>query len=423
MNLKEYLEYISNNWNNYREHCISKNKKGNQILIEKTNHPINKIFKESFPKYLESVVSSKERYLIKGSVAQGNLSVSPWIAIMDKAVTSDTKEGYYVVYLVSRNGKYIYLCLGLATHQFCDNLNESDKDARHSKKSIDRVKLSAKKYQNLFEIYDPFKNKGEIDLLENDYESDYLRPVRGSSKLLVQSYVKGTIFYKKYDFSSYKKIQTFTEEMLQQDLAKILKSYRNINFDPQSENVDQLYESHQILPELSDLYYDYDINELDLSKRKFSISKKTSSNSNKISHILIGNKDSSRTGKIGEEFVAEWEKNNLLKHNKIEFANKIDMHCKKKEYPGYDITSYGIDGKKKFIEVKSTKGNLINKFIMTDNEWKAAEKEGENYYLYFVINVGTDKIKISSFIRNPVSWLKKGNLSKESKSFQISIPE
>ena len=29
MNLKEYLEYISNNWNNYREHCISKNKKGN----------------------------------------------------------------------------------------------------------------------------------------------------------------------------------------------------------------------------------------------------------------------------------------------------------------------------------------------------------------------------------------------------------
>ena len=43
-------------------------------------------------------------------------------------------------------------------------------------------------------------------------------------------------------------------------------------------------------------------------------------------------------------------------------------------------------GNEIFIEVKSTKGNAINQLEITSNEWDAAKKEGEKYFIYLVNN-------------------------------------
>ena len=100
--------------------------------------------------------------------------------------------------------------------------------------------------------------------------------------------------------------------------------------------------------------------------------------------------ESKKIGRAGEDYVYKFEYNKLIKANKKDLANKIDKHYEKYEYPGWDITSFDTNGEKIFIEVKSTKGEVINDLDITDNEWEAAQKERTNYYVYLVNKVLTE---------------------------------
>jgi len=419
MNLEKNLKYISANWNSYREHCISTNKFGNQVLVEKLDHNINKTIKDNLPELLRLTIKDSSRYLIKGSVAQGNLSVAPWVCVMDKNITSDTKEGWYVVYLISRNAKYIYLSLMLATHQFADNL-DNEKSIKHSKKSLKKISNSSEKLKNLFKIHNPFPGNDQIDLLENSYDEDYLRPVTGTSKYLAESYEKGTIFFKRYDFSSSDAMDKITNDILENDLNIMLDCYRNIAADPQSKNIEFLSESYLEIKD--DLDFDYELKELELNKiphndpKNDNIGKKSTKRSKSRR-----SKNSHRTGVLGENHVQEYEYKKLCKLNRKDLAKKIEMHCHKKEYPGYDITSYDSEGNKIFIEVKSTLGTKIDSFIMTSNEWKGAEREKQKYFIYLVNNIRQGRPKIFGIINNPYAQWNDKYLSKKIASYEISL--
>ncbi|MGE2624347.1 MrcB family domain-containing protein, partial [Escherichia coli] len=49
------------------------------------------------------------KYIVTGSVGQGNWASIPWIAIMNKDITKSTQRGYYIVYLFSEDMKRLYL--------------------------------------------------------------------------------------------------------------------------------------------------------------------------------------------------------------------------------------------------------------------------------------------------------------------------
>ena len=83
------------------------------------------------------------------------------------------------------------------------------------------------------------------------------------------------------------------------------------------------------------------------------------------------------------------------------------MHCARYHYPGWDITSYDLKGKEIYIEVKSTKGKVINDFDITDPEWQAAKKHGEKYHIYLVNNVFNKDTKIFERIINPAQKVAK----------------
>ena len=91
-------------------------------------------------------------------------------------------------------------------------------------------------------------------------------------------------------------------------------------------------------------------------------------------------------GKKGEDYVYEYEFRRLNKLNKPELANKIYKHCDNNDFPGWDITSYNSDGTKKYIEVKSSRKNKRS-FTITSNEWNAAKREKEKYYIYIRLNL------------------------------------
>jgi hypothetical protein len=92
-----------------------------------------------------------------------------------------------------------------------------------------------------------------------------------------------------------------------------------------------------------------------------------------------------KLGNRGEQIVFDFERTNLQKQGKKDLADKVTWSSQTDDSLGYDILSYEIDGKEKYIEVKSTTNKSGNDFSFTlsNNQYKKAKSLG-NYYFYIV---------------------------------------
>ena len=87
-----------------------------------------------------------------------------------------------------------------------------------------------------------------------------------------------------------------------------------------------------------------------------------------INHIQ-NNIDNKRIGDLGEIWVLKQEKESLKKNGKGELAEKVSHSAKNEgDGLGYDILSYNLNGEKKYIEVKTTKGRKNSTFFISRNE-------------------------------------------------------
>ena len=102
-------------------------------------------------------------------------------------------------------------------------------------------------------------------------------------------------------------------------------------------------------------------------------------------------------------------------------ADKISKHFENHEFPGWDITSYNLDGSDKFIEVKSTKGNKINQLDITSNEWDAAKREGDKYFIYLVNNALNNEIKIFEMINNPAKLVDENSIDISTSVYELKL--
>ena len=108
-------------------------------------------------------------------------------------------------------------------------------------------------------------------------------------------------------------------------------------------------------------------------------------------------------GLLGEKLVLEYEKKYLRNNNKPELAEKVSHHSVNLgDGLGYDILSYTLEGNKKFIEVKTTKGKNSTDFFVTPTELRRSKKEKE-YYLYRVYDYSIEN-------NNDELYIKKGCL-------------
>lgn len=105
-------------------------------------------------------------------------------------------------------------------------------------------------------------------------------------------------------------------------------------------------------------------------------------------NFLENSIEAKRIGDLGELWVFEQEKLKLKAAGFGELAKRVRMVSNEDgDGTGYDIRSYGLDGKEIYIEVKTTKGALGNAFHVTRNELERSRKEGDRYYLYRVYNL------------------------------------
>jgi len=126
-----------------------------------------------------------------------------------------------------------------------------------------------------------------------------------------------------------------------------------------------------------------------------------------------------KLGDQGEEIVLKYEKELLIQHNRNNLSAKVERVSLEDDSLGYDIKSFTVDGKEKYIDVKATKSGVDGRtpFYMTENEKQTMENNKDKYNIYRVFSANTQSPKILIID----SYLLKKYFSIRGKLWEISI--
>lgn len=112
-------------------------------------------------------------------------------------------------------------------------------------------------------------------------------------------------------------------------------------------------------------------------------------------------------GDLGEDVVVEYEKRELIKNGRSDLIDEVKPT---RTFIGnaarYDVLSYDETGNKKYIEVKTTTGDVNNEFFISDKEIEFSQINADNYFLYRVYNL--DKSNLTADLK-----VKKGPIETE----------
>lgn len=125
---------------------------------------------------------------------------------------------------------------------------------------------------------------------------------------------------------------------------------------------------------------------------------KTKPNAKKHSFKAFKNTDfiekelkNKRLGYLGELFVIQNEREILIQKGRKDLADKIQhSSVELGDGLGYDILSYDENGDKKFIEVKTTRGEINRPFYLTKNEIEFSKINKTNYCLQRIFDFDTN---------------------------------
>jgi 5-methylcytosine-specific restriction protein A len=159
------------------------------------------IVKYSVPGAIKRDIGNLGGIDVQGSAGQGDWTHTPWVALLDNAVTTTTQEGYYVVYLMSLGCERLYLTIA----QGCTELKKRSSDAAASGELLRRASQMRSRVAPLARRLQPLK----ISLGTPSW--------RG--KLYEPSVVVGV----EYDTGNLP-----TEENLRKDLEEALSLYRHL---------------------------------------------------------------------------------------------------------------------------------------------------------------------------------------------------
>ena len=182
-------------------------------------HPMGSFFRNEIPSYIyrTGIVDSRT-HLITGSVGQGTWATVPWVCIFDRKITTTATKGVYIVYLLAKDGKTLYL-----------TFNQGCTDIRNSHSKADTIKIMRQKAADIASRINArgFASDERIDLGSGLTE-------------LAELYQKGTIFYKAYHQG-----QVPSDEDLKNDLKNMMEIYNEYANAPKPGH----YDSWEIVDE------------------------------------------------------------------------------------------------------------------------------------------------------------------------------
>ncbi len=164
-------------------------------------HPFGTFVRNELPNTIYNTgLVDTEKYLVTGSVGQGNWAAVPWVCIFDREITTSATKGVYIVYLLSKDGKSLYL-----------TFNQGCTEIRKNNSKIVTIRIMREKAS---EIASRINSRG--------FRSDEDINLGDGLTELAEMYQKGTIFYKEY-----KQGNVPSEQELYNDLSKMMDIYKD----------------------------------------------------------------------------------------------------------------------------------------------------------------------------------------------------
>lgn len=124
-------------------------------------------------------------------------------------------------------------------------------------------------------------------------------------------------------------------------------------------------------------------------------------------------------GRLGEELVYDREKRSLVKAGRVDLAEKVQWVSETSVFEGYDILSFFSDGRKKYVEVKSTSG-WGNIFYVSLAEWNFGARHGDDYVICRVTHVTTKSPQLK-YYPNILTLEASGKLSKSANGWIVTL--
>lgn len=148
------------------------------------------------------------KYIVKGSCGAGRWTPVPWIAVFDKRITTSAQKGVYIVYLLNKDKKELYLTLNQGATDVSQD-GAASKDGKlaftgiagsSNEKSLNKLKLNAGKIREIV---------GNISFNCDD-----------QIKCGASNYDAGAVCYKKYTLDALP-----DDEQLYADLQEFISIY------------------------------------------------------------------------------------------------------------------------------------------------------------------------------------------------------
>ena len=170
-------------------------------------HPLGDYVRNEIPQIMYSTgIINTKKYIVTASTGKGNWNQVPWIAILDKEITTTPTEGVYIVYLISEETNRIYLTL----NQGCEKKREAFVDNK-KRRTIELMRENASKI--ISELNPRGFNSDEKIFLGQDLTER------------AELYQKGTIFYKEYSKDTMPEESVLIKDL--QDMLEVYKDYAN----------------------------------------------------------------------------------------------------------------------------------------------------------------------------------------------------
>ena len=149
--------------NSYFNECFNK---ADTFVFATTTRDIDsaiaEIINNKIPRELEKFLNNGI-FKIYGSIGKGLATRTPWIAILDKEITTSTREGVYIVFLFSSDYKHVYLTLNQGTTvpgQFGPRLGKKE------------IISNSKKIRDVLNINNAtLKTDGNADIADEKYKA------------------------------------------------------------------------------------------------------------------------------------------------------------------------------------------------------------------------------------------------------------
>lgn len=392
--MKDLIIELANLWPSYYEqkHVDGTNRADRLINVELRNtlQQINEHF-------------GFKQLLADASSGEGNITRGPWFASFDTRVTTTATQGFYVVFLFSTDMKTITLELGLGATQFTNFYGKN-------KRALQEIRNAASTMQHYAIAI--LNKTGKTDLLQRiNLGASNLTDKPGYS--LQRGYEEGAILHLTYSID-----ETLDDQTLLDDYAEFIRIYQHMVEDKSIPSNEELL-SISIHPD--------ELSAQDSEPEVVSFTprlppKRTDGNgSNGKSNKGSSSTSTKKIGDWGEKIVLAREIKYLTENGRADLAEKVVHEEANNNRPGWDITSYNLDGTIRLIEVKSTVANSTSSLNLTANELDAAAKHGDSYYLYLLTSVTANGAKRIEKLQNPHKLINEGAIQAQPSVYEVKL--